>query len=101
VEDEFYTLGMWRVTAGQEAAFVAAWKALGDFFKSLPRPAGPGTLVQSIDDSRLFYSFGPWNSLDDIQAMRADPRTPAELGKLMALCDEARPGTYRAVAKVA
>ncbi len=97
---EPYTMGRWLVKSGQEAAFVAAWRDLGAYFPSLPHPPGIGTLVQSIDDARLFYSFGPWHSLEDIQAMRADPRTPGQLRRLIELCDEAAPGTFRWVATV-
>ena len=99
--DEIYTLGLWRAKPGQEDAFIAAWKELGDFFSSLPNPpSGQGTLVQSLDDSRLFYSFGPWPSLGAVQQMRANPATPERIGKLSALCEEAKPGNFRLVATV-
>ena len=100
MESDVYTLGVWRVKPGQEAAFTATWKELGAFFMSLPQPPGPGTLVQSVQDPQLFYSFGPWKSLSDIQAMRADQRTPAMIGKLTALCSEAKPGAFRVVVTV-
>jgi hypothetical protein len=95
---EFYTLGEWRVKDGKQSEFVAAWQALGRFFSSLPHPPGQGTLLQSVDEQQLFYSFGPWASLDDIQKMRSQPETRTEIGKLMDLCDEGRPGTFRVVA---
>jgi len=100
MESDIYTVGVWKVKLGQQAEFIAAWKALGDYFYSLPKPPGPGTLVQSLDDPALFYSFGPWRSLEDIQAMRSDPRTPEKIGKLAALCEEAKPGAFRVVASV-
>ena len=56
--------------AGQ---FVEAWKGLGRFFRGLPRPPGQGTLLQSLDEPRQFYSFGPWRTLDDIHEMRRHP----------------------------
>lgn len=95
---EIYTLGAWRVKPGQEEAFISAWKELGDYFLSLPTPPGPGQLIQSLDDPHQFYSFGPWPSLEAVQAMRGDPRTPRMIGNLSALCDEAKPGGYRLVA---
>ena len=98
--DEVYTLGRWVVKAGQEDAFVEAWKKLGAFFLSLPEPPGQGTLVQSTDDSRLFYSFGPWRNAEAIAAMRANPSTQATIGTLTALCDEATPGMFSLVATV-
>ena len=98
MSDEIYTLGAWRVKDGKQDEFVEAWKALGDYFRSLPKPPGEGTLLQSVDDPLQFYSFGPWHSLDDIQEMRSRPDTPGEIGKLMELCEEGRPGAFRVVA---
>ena len=96
---EAYTLAMWRVREGEEEEFVEAWKDdLGEFFSSLPNPRGTGTLIRSVDDPQLFYSFGPWRSLEDIQRMRSNPRTPEMIVKLVSLCDEAKPGSFRVVA---
>ena len=96
--DEIYTLGSWRVKDGKQSEFVAAWQALGNYFKGLQHPPGTGTLLQSVDEPQQFYSFGPWQTLDDIQEMRSRPETPQEIGKLMDLCEEGRPGTFRVVA---
>ena len=98
MSDEVYTLGVWRVRDGKQSEFVAAWQALGLYFSSLPHPPGKGPLLQSVDDPRQFYSFGPWRALEDIQEMRGHPETPTEIGKLMDLCEEGRPGTFRVVA---
>jgi heme-degrading monooxygenase HmoA len=98
-EGTAYTLALWRVKEGREEEFVEAWKdVLGDFFYGLPNPPGPGTLIRSVEDPQLFHSFGPWKSLDDIRQMRSDPRTPEMIGKLAALCEEAKPGTFQVVA---
>lgn len=96
--DEVYTLGVWRVREGRQDEFIAAWQALGRYFNSLPHPPGQGTLIQSLEDPRQFYSFGPWRRLEDIEDMRGRPETATEIGKLMELCDEARPGAFRLVA---
>jgi hypothetical protein len=98
MSDEVYTLGVWRVKDGKESEFVAAWQALGAYFRALPHPPGEGTLLQSIDDPQQFYSFGPWRAIEDIQEMRGQPQTAGEFGKLMRLCDDARPGAFRVVA---
>ena len=100
-KEEVYTLGRWLVKPGKEDLFVEAWKGLGRFFLLLPEPPGIGTLVQSVDNPCLFYSFGPWPSKEAVAAMRAHLNTPGELGKLIALCEEATPGTFRLVATVA
>ena len=93
-----FTLARWLVKPGQEAAFVAAWQELGAVFLGLPQPTRWGLLLRSVEDPRLFYSFGPWPSLDAIRAMRADPRTAAAMGRLTALCEGASPGAYEVVA---
>lgn len=95
---EVYTLGVWRVKDGSQSEFIDAWKGLGDHFRSLPHPPGQGTLLQNLDEPQQFYSFGPWGTLDDIEEMRNHPDTPAEIGKLMDLCEEGRPGAFRVVA---
>ena len=99
-QPEVMTLGMWRVKPEQQEAFVSAWKRLGETFSRLPHPpTGKGTLLQSASDPTLFYSFGPWSSLTDIEAMRSNPEAQAGITALKALCTEAVPGAYRVVAK--
>jgi len=98
MSEEVYTLGVWRVKDGSQSEFVEAWKELGRFFRNLPNPPGEGTLLQSLDEPQQFYSFGPWRTIDDIQEMRGHPETPKEISKLMSLCEEGRPGTFRVVA---
>jgi heme-degrading monooxygenase HmoA len=96
-----YTLGVWRVKADQEADFIAAWKHLGEVFNRLPQPPGhSGYLIQSLTDQALFYSFGQWDSLQAIQAMREDAGAQAEIRRLRELCTEATPGSFRLVAQV-
>ena len=67
---------------------------------ALDRPPGTGTLIQSIPDPALFYSFGPWSRLEDVQEMRSDPRAQGAIQRLIDLCTEATPGTFRLVAEV-
>jgi heme-degrading monooxygenase HmoA len=100
MEHSIYTLGAWHVQPGKEADFISAWKDLGTIFASLPHaPAGKGLLVQSVADSTLFYSFGPWRSLEDVTAMRRAPQAQAGLARLRELCVEAAPGAFRVVAE--
>jgi len=95
-----YTLGVWRVKPGHEAEFIEAWKALGQIFSQLPDPPnGSGTLIQSLTEPALFYSFGPWPSLEAVQLMRQDPQAQAGIGCLRELCTEATPGSFRLVAE--
>ena len=97
--EQFYTHALWRVKPGQQEVFVEAWKALGQIFAKLPG-SGKGTLIQSISDDTLFYSFGPWSSLESIEGMRRDADARKGIQRLEELCDEAAPGTYRVVGQV-
>ena len=61
---------------------------------ALKDPPRWGTLVRSIDNPRLFYSFGPWPTIETITAMRAHPGSTEVLGKWIDLCEETDLGTY-------
>lgn len=98
--DEYYTLGVWRAKEGREDDLVKVWKEIGEAFKTLPTPPGIGTLIQSLDDPRLFYSFGPWPSLEAIQEMRENAGAREAIGRMQEVCEEARPGSFRVVARV-
>lgn len=91
---------MWRVRSGQEEAFIEAWDALAAVFSSLDGKPLWGTLLRSVEDPSLFYSFGPWRSEADITAMRGSPEAAEAVGKLVALCSEATPRTYTLVRHV-
>ena len=93
----FYTHALWKVKPGHEKEFIEAWMELSDLFSNLPNPPIRGTLIQSTTDSTLFYSFGPWRSLEDITAMRNDQPSQEGIKKIMSLCTEATPATYRVI----
>lgn len=100
MSDVYFSHGMWRVKPGKEAEFIKAWKALGDIFRALPNPPGPGQgiLIQNVTDPLLFYTVGPWHSSEDLTAMRANPQAQAGIKRLEDLCDDGVRGTYRLVA---
>ena len=100
MKDAIYALGVWRAKPGKEDALIKAWKALANVFVQLPRPpSGKGTLIQSLTDPLLFYSFGPWNSLADVEAMRENPDAQKGIQKIQELCSEAVPGGFQVVAE--
>ncbi len=61
---------------------------------SLKAPPHWGTLLRSVEDPRLFYSFGPWPSMETIATMRAHPGASEAIGTLRALCEKAELGIY-------
>lgn len=99
-EPSHYTHAEWRVKAGREEEFVAAWRDVAETFSALPRPPLWGTLLRSETEPGLFFSFGPWTSEEDVTAMRADPDAQAALRRAVDLCETATPGPCRLVAHV-
>jgi hypothetical protein len=98
--ETIYTLGVWRVKPEREAEFINAWKDLGEIFSQLPFPPdGKGSLIQSLTEPTLFYSFGPWPSLEAVQVMRENPQAQAGIKRLRELCSEAVPGSFQLVAQ--
>lgn len=98
--DGFYTLASWYIHEGQEAKFLRVWNdELASAFLNCD-PSANGTLIQSLDDPRLFYSFGPWESLEKMHAARADPNVGDAISKLISLCVEAKPGLFRVVLRI-
>jgi heme-degrading monooxygenase HmoA len=98
--ETFYTHALWRVKPGNEQAFIDAWRAMGDAFLAIPGPKSHGTLIQSLTDPTLFYSFGPWESLDQIHAMRANPAAQEAMARARELCEEVETGAFRVAATV-
>jgi heme-degrading monooxygenase HmoA len=91
---------MWRVKAGQQADFIAAWQTFSDILRQLPQPpASKVTLVQSVSDPSLFYSLGLWLTLADIEAMQQDVHARAGLEALRHHCTETLDGAYSTVAE--
>ncbi len=98
--ERVYTLGRFRVREGKEGEFIATWKEVSKVFSQLPlAPGGKGTLVQSLNEPLLFYSFGEWPSLEAVRAMREDAKAQDALRRLGELCSEAAPGSFRVVAE--
>lgn len=97
---EIYTVGIWTVKAGREKEFVAAWRALGEATIA-EFPAAHGRLLRDVDNPGRFVSFGPWESLETVDAWRASAPFQEGVARIRALLDAFEPGTYELSAEVA
>jgi hypothetical protein len=100
MNDEFYTLALWKIKDGNEDEFLYVWEneLVSEYLKF--NPYSRATLIQSMENPNLYYSFDPWASLDRMQSARSDIKVRSALSKLVALCVEAKPGTFKKVSTI-
>jgi heme-degrading monooxygenase HmoA len=94
-----FTLGIWTVKAGREDDFVREWKELADRTKG-DFPDETATLLRDREQSNRFISFGPWESLDQIERWRASETFKHGVTKIRQLLDEFAPLTLDVAAEV-
>ena len=95
--ERYFTHATWQVKPGSEQQFERIWREdLARAFQAVS-PEATGTLIQSLDDPLRYVSFGPWQSLADMQRARSDPSAQQALAKLRGLCETATPGAFRVV----
>lgn len=94
-----YTHGRWVVKEGQQERFQAAWQEFAEWTNAEISGAVPGEarLLQNLDDPALFYSFGPWETLEAIQAWRADHGFQERVGRIRDLLVSFEAHTLRSV----
>ena len=100
MKDLPFTLATYHVTPGKEEEFVEQWQGLADLFASFDQPPFWGLLVQSRNRRHVFHSFGPWEKLEHIEAMRGSPAAADAFARLRELCDELSPDDYVVVRHV-
>ena len=82
-----YTQGVWRVKPGRAAEFVAAWAEFADWTRSEAPGASWAKLLKDTADPNRFVSFGPWASLEAIDAWRALEGWKLRIGRIRELLD--------------
>jgi heme-degrading monooxygenase HmoA len=82
-----YTLGIWTVKNGREGAFVKAWRDMADRTKT-DFPEETATLLRDRDQPNLFISFGPWESLEQIERWRSSDTFKDGVGTICAMLDD-------------
>jgi heme-degrading monooxygenase HmoA len=88
-----YTAGNWTVKRGREDEFVALWRELADW-SARAFPDARGTLLRDREQPNRFLSFGPWESVEQIEAWRSAPEWQELVGRMRELLESFEPGTY-------
>jgi heme-degrading monooxygenase HmoA len=92
-----YTVGLWTVRPGGEDEFVARWSELADWTSE--HFPGRGTLLRDRDQPNRFLSFGPWESVEQIERWRAAPEWQQAVADIRGLLESFEPGTYDVAAE--
>lgn len=88
-----YTVGVWIIKPGREDEFAARWREMADWTQREIAPGAQGTLLRDRDRPNRFVSFGPWPSLEAIEAWRADPGFADRVGRMRDLLEDFSPMT--------
>ena len=95
-----YSIGAWTIKPGRENEFISAWNGFAQWTTEVTFGASQGTLVQDIDEPRLFYCFWPFNSADDVRDWRSEPKFREFMMRMRAFCESCHPSIARVVGKV-
>lgn len=100
-DSKYYTHAMWKIKPGNESKFRQTWLKLGQRFSNLKNTPIYGKLIKSTQEPTLFYSFGVWNRLEDIEMMRDNKESMEIIKELTNLCIETTPpGAYTVIEEV-
>ncbi|KAA3438236.1 antibiotic biosynthesis monooxygenase family protein [Rufibacter hautae] len=98
MQENYYTHALWHVKEGKAEEFLVAWKKFAHSLSQVPNsPSVRGTLIQSITDPLVFYSFGPWETLEDIHTMRNNEKVKLAFTEIVELCQDTKPAHYKTV----
>jgi heme-degrading monooxygenase HmoA len=96
---QLYTHGRWVVKEGQEEKFQAAWQETAEWTNAniSGTVAGEARLLQDLEDPTRFYSFGPWETLEAIEAWRGADGFQERVGRVRELLESFEAHTLRLV----
>jgi heme-degrading monooxygenase HmoA len=94
-----FTLGIWTAKEGREDDFVRAWGDLAERTKT-DFPNATATLLRDRQQRNRFVSFGPWESLEQIDQWRASETFQSGVGTIRELIDDFAAHTLDVAAEV-
>ena len=98
--DNLYTAGIWTVRQGKEADFITVWEQFARWTAEHQPGAAQAYILQDIAHPQRFLTFGPWQSIEEIEAWRSTDEFRAFVGRAHELCEHFQPGTFRVISRV-
>ncbi len=93
-----YTLAVWTVKPGNDAAFVKAWDDFALWTSAHQEGAGTAVLVQDVENPLRFISFGSWPDKDVIVDWRGSAGFKKAFASFRELCSDIQPHIMQSVA---
>lgn len=94
-----YTSGIWTVKPGSEEQFIAGWSELAAWTGREVPGSMWAKLLRDTGTPNRFISFGPWQSLDAIEAWRSHPGFRERVQGIRELLESFEPSTLELVAE--
>jgi heme-degrading monooxygenase HmoA len=94
-----FTIGIWMVKIGREDDFIHAWQEMADRTKE-DFPEETATLLRDREQINRFISFGPWESLDQIERWRAYETFQRGVGTIREMLEGFTPYTLDVAAQI-
>jgi len=94
-----FTLGVWTTKEGRANDFVRAWHDMAARTKA-DFPTATATLLRDRDQTNRFVSFGPWESLDQIEQWRNSDIFRNGVGTIRELIENFAPSTLDVASEV-
>jgi heme-degrading monooxygenase HmoA len=97
-EHSVYTTGSWQPFAGQEEAFVAAWKEFAAWAAGFDG-AGEGVLARDLRDESRYVSFLGWDAIESVRGWKGHPEFKERMSRVQRFIDKFAPTELEVVAR--
>jgi heme-degrading monooxygenase HmoA len=97
---EVYVCGIWTVRTGEEDEFVQRWQDAASWAIRNVDGVGPGRLFRDKAQPNRFLSFGPFDSMDTVEAWRERPEVQDRQAKLADVIENLERGIFEACVEV-
>ena len=93
-----YTAAIWNVKPGREDEFLNLWQSLGERTRET-FPRASGTLLRDRDRPQRFLSFGPWDSIAQVEEWRSSPAFQETIRRLQDVLESFEAATWDVAAR--
>ncbi len=94
-----YTAAIWHVKPGREEEFLKLWQSLGArTVETFPQASG--TLLRARERPQRFLSFGPWDSIEQVDKWRSSPAFQETVRDMQEVLESFEPATWDVTARV-